>query len=58
MEDIRRSVWEGGGGGDGVQVLPTPPDLAPVSGEQGGVGSLGFLVLGLGRGKVFFSAGN
>ena len=58
MEDMRRSVWDGGGGGDGVQVLPRLVDLAPVSGEQGGVGSLGFLVLGLGRGNVFFSAGN
>ena len=58
MEDMRRSVWDGGGGGDGVQVRPRLEDLAPVRGEQGGVGSLGFLVLGLGRGNVFFSAGN
>ena len=48
------SVCEGGGGGgEGVQVLP--PDLAPTEGEQGGVGSFGFRFLVTRRGKVFFS---
>ena len=47
------SVCEGGGGGEGVEVLP--PDLALTEGEQGGVGSLGFLFLVTRRGKVFFS---
>ena len=45
----------GGGGGEGVELLPS---LAPVGGEQGGVGSLGLRDLVDLRGKVFFSIWN
>ena len=46
----------GGGGGDGVHTLPDDDEfLTSVSGEHGGVGSLGFLVLTDLLGAVFFS---
>ena len=45
----------GGGGGEGVELLPS---LAPVGGEQGGVGSFGFRDLVDLRGNVFFSSWN
>ena len=43
----------GGGGGEGVELRPS---LAPVGGEQGGVGSFGFRDRVDLRGNVFFSS--